>query len=357
MFCFHETVVARFARLTLLGGMVGLLLLLTDLPVRAGPAPDQPKKEEPKKEEPKKVDPKDAVPFPQFPDVPVPPGFDAEQFKRIQMEHLRIREEARKQIEELRRGLPGAFPDANNFFLPPNFQADFVGSDRRPRENRLGANLESPSPALVEQLDLPKDQGIVLNDFKVDSPASKAGMKKNDILLELDGKAVPSKIEDAVKLFNDIKPNTPVDATVLRKGKKETVKGISLPEIKAEEKPRPGAVPVPNVAAPPLPNPPPLLPPGGLPQGADNSSIQMIRTPTSFTTRYAKNGGYIALSGKMVDDKAVVEEITISTGRDTKKFKTVDEVPEEAREQVKTLLKMTEKGTASTAELENKPKN
>ena len=193
----------------------------------------------------------------------------------------------------------------------------------------------------------------MLQEIKADSAASKSGLKKNDILLELDGKSVPSKVEDATKVLNDIKPKTPVDATVLRKGKRETVKGIELPEAKAEETPRAGKRQEPaKPEVPAFPRLQPQFPLGGG-QGAA-SNIQMIRTNDSFTTRYRKDGGYIALTGKMNGNKAEVEEIMISTGKDTKKFKTVEEVPEDMRDQVKALLRMTEKGTVSTLELEIK---
>jgi hypothetical protein len=342
----------------LLGCVLGSSILLSGLTLRAAPAPDDTKKEEPKKDAPRKVDPNDVDPFPPLPDV-LPPGFDPEIIKRIQMDQKRIHEQMRKQMEEIRKQIeqmhqlqPGAFPNINGI-LPPDLQPGFAAPERRAKENRLGAALEAPTPALIEQLDLPKDQGVVLNNLKADSPASKAGLKNNDILLQLGGKAVPSNVEDFAKVLNDIKPNTPVDATVMRKGKVETIKGISLPEAPAEEKPQPeknpgGAVPFPKL--------PPLIAGGGLPAGIDNSSLQMTRTPNSFTTRYSNGSGYIALSGKMQDGKAAVEEIIISTGAETKKFKSVEEVPESARDQVNKLLRMTEKGTARAAELENKAK-
>jgi len=342
----------------LLGCVLGSSILLSGWALRTAPAADDAKKDEPKKDAPRKVDPNDDFPFPQLPDV-LPPGFDQDLFKRMQMDQQRVHEQMRKQMEQIRKQIeqmhqlqPGAIPNMNGIF--PDLQPGFAAPELRAKENRLGAALETPTPALIEQLDLPKDQGVVLNNLKADSPASKAGLKNNDILLEIGGKAVPSNVEDFAKVLNDIKPNTPVDATVMRKGKMETIKGISLPEAVTEEKPRsernPGqAVPFPNLQ--------PLIPAGGLPAGVENSSLQITRTPNSFTTRYSNGDGYIALSGKMQDGKAAVEEITISTGKETKKFKSVEEVPESARDQVNKLLRMTEKGSSRAAEPENKAKN
>jgi S1-C subfamily serine protease len=87
-------------------------------------------------------------------------------------------------------------------------------------------------------LDLPKNQGLVLEEIGPNSAAAKAGLKSHDILLELNGKPVSSKIEEFARQLADVKPATPVDAVVMRKGKKETVKGLTLPEVKQSERPR-----------------------------------------------------------------------------------------------------------------------
>ena len=97
--------------------------------------------------------------------------------------------------------------------------------------NRLGVELTKPSDVLCEQLDLPKDQGLVLNNVKAGSAAAKAGLKDNDILLELGGKKVSSQASEFLKTLNDFKTGAKVDAVVLRKGKRETVKDVTLPEV------------------------------------------------------------------------------------------------------------------------------
>ncbi len=73
----------------------------------------------------------------------------------------------------------------------------------------------------------------MVRDVLPDSAASKAGLKRHDVLLELGGKPVPDQIGGLVKLMNDIKADAKVDAVVVRKGKKETIKDLSLPEPKA----------------------------------------------------------------------------------------------------------------------------
>jgi membrane-associated protease RseP (regulator of RpoE activity) len=350
-----------FARWALLGGLCAFCVVASGGILHAAPEPVPPTKEEPKKEEPKKAVPDDPL-VPPLPDLVLPPGFDPAQAQRIQEQLKMMREAMRKQLAEMRQIDPDLFRDfpqrmwLGDFPQRAELPPGLAGIERRTRENRLGANVLSPTPALIDQLDLPKDQGVVIQELKEGSAASKAGLKPNDILLELDGKSVPSKLEDFAKMLDGIKADTAVDATVLRKGKKETVTGIKLPEVKAEEQPRLPALPVPNIQIQPaFPNLPPILPPGALAPGTQTSSVQMIRTQDGFTTRYRKNNEGIAINGKIKDGKAEAEEIVISGNGDTKKYKSVDDVPADMREQVRDLIKLTEKGTATVVVPEKKP--
>ena len=56
-------------------------------------------------------------------------------------------------------------------------------------------------------------------------------MKPNDILLEFNGKPVPNTVHEFVaKLLDNVKADTKVDVVVLRKGKKETINALVVPE-------------------------------------------------------------------------------------------------------------------------------
>ena len=57
------------------------------------------------------------------------------------------------------------------------------------------------------------------------------GLKNNDILLELGGKKVASQPSEFLKALNEFKTGDKVDAVVLRKGKRETVKDVTLPDV------------------------------------------------------------------------------------------------------------------------------
>jgi C-terminal processing protease CtpA/Prc len=97
--------------------------------------------------------------------------------------------------------------------------------------NRLGATVESPSAAVANQLDLPAGQGQVIKNVRADSAAAKAGIQANDILLEVDGKPVSSDMGEFEKTLASLKPETAVDAVVLRKGQKTAIKGLTMPKV------------------------------------------------------------------------------------------------------------------------------
>ncbi|MBI1913751.1 MAG: PDZ domain-containing protein [Planctomycetes bacterium] len=94
---------------------------------------------------------------------------------------------------------------------------------------RLGADLASPDTILIKQLALPEQQGLVIEEVHKDGAAATVGLKEDDVLLELDGKAVPRDVQDFARLLETIEEDTAVDVLVLRRGKKEKLKGLRLP--------------------------------------------------------------------------------------------------------------------------------
>src|SRR5262249_32012672 len=92
----------------------------------------------------------------------------------------------------------------------------------------LGAALEPPGTILVSQLAL-GGQGLLVTSVQPDSPAAQAGFRVHDILWEVDGKAVPANQTEFQKTLAALKPETPVDALVLRKGQRMTLT-LSLPK-------------------------------------------------------------------------------------------------------------------------------
>jgi len=201
---------------------------------------------------------------------------------------------------------------------------------------RLGAEVMPPDGALVDQLDLPKDQGLVLGKVGPNSAAAKAGLKKHDILLELNGKAVSSKLTDFRKFLAGLEANKPIDAVVLRKGKKETIKGLKLPEAKA-------VASGPLADLPAIPNFPGFEGFGGFddlfPRDAANAdSTAITRNNDQFTVTRKHGKTSVTVKGKVVQDKARVESVTIDDGDGKKTYDSLDKVPAAYKKQVQDLV-------------------
>ena len=330
---FHSTRKARptlWLAWTLIGATAAALVVISPS-VKAAPASEaeQPKKEEPKKEEPKKDQPKKTDLPPGFPDLDdlikkLPGSVDPQQMEQFRKEIQKAQEEMRKAVDEIRQlqGRPGGIAG-------PGFPFG------RPHEGRLGVVLSKPADVLADQLDLPKGQGLVLERVEADSAAAKAGLKPNDILLELNGKPVPNDMREFVKNIDDIKPDTAVNATVLRKGKKETVKGLKLPEAKPEQ--------LPGRRLPRI-NIPPIQPGQGLLGNAPGVlTTTVTRRDGNVTTTHHEGALTITITSTTEDGKTKLGEIRVQDGAETNTYQSMDKVPEKYRDKVKGLIEMSEK--------------
>jgi C-terminal processing protease CtpA/Prc len=96
-------------------------------------------------------------------------------------------------------------------------------------EMRFGARFTRPGELLAAHLNLEKGRGLVIEKLEKDQTAEKVGLKAYDVLVEINGKSVPTDIEQFRKLLAEIKPDTAVTLVVLRQGKSETIKDVKLP--------------------------------------------------------------------------------------------------------------------------------
>jgi len=93
----------------------------------------------------------------------------------------------------------------------------------------LGVGVYKINEDFAKLLDLESKKGAVINTVEPGSPADKAGLKRYDVIIELDGKLVEDGDDLQFKIA-DIKPGTKVDLTIIRDGKKKTI------PVKIEEK-------------------------------------------------------------------------------------------------------------------------
>lgn len=267
----------RLWSLATAGGLLSLAVLVAGVGLRADAAApsddqrvaragdddpaqkDEPKKEKGKKDDTKKKSKKDAkdedepkkeekklkiqlngqdIELPDIEEIikNLPQNIDPEKLAEIRKQIEQARGEMRKHMEELRKNMPEG--------LPGRFGPFRSGRMFAAQQGRLGVRVEVPSAVLADQLDLPKGQGLVIEDVTPDSPAAKAGLKSHDILLQFNGKPVPSNPAEFAEALRDIKVDATVDVVVKRKGKEEKIKDVQLPELKTEPKPRkrPGGI-------------------------------------------------------------------------------------------------------------------
>jgi membrane-associated protease RseP (regulator of RpoE activity) len=296
-------------------GAAGLALLAFVFALGAGAAPvpspkpdkqDDAKKDAAKKDEPKKAEDRQpgGLPVPDFPGALAPVPFGLE---------------------------------SRPLLLNP---AGHLG------QGRLGISAQTPSATLAAQLDLPKGQGVVIEEVQPESAAAKAGLKAHDILLELNGKPVADNLADFTRQVQDVKADTPVEVVVLRKGKRETIKGLKLPEAS-------DLVPALGNLVPPLPVLPlvpvvpnfpaaPLLPNLG---GGLGVLVTTFRTNDRFTTRYQEGSLVLTVTGTVADGKAKVSGIEVQDVGKSDKYESVDKVPEQYRDKVTHLVEMSAKNS------------
>jgi beta-lactamase regulating signal transducer with metallopeptidase domain len=347
-------------------GLVALAVLGAGVgrPVAAAPAP-QPEKaraEEPTKEAPLQAE----KPEPEKHDRNSGPAEDPFRVLLAQSpedDATKALMEERERINKILQDLRGnRLPDANlqpgigGAVLAPGMAGGFR------MEGRLGVAVSKPGETLAEQLDLPKGQGLALDRVAPKSAADKAGMKAHDILLELDGKPVPSDPAEFVRQLAEVPADKAVDAVVMRRGKRETLKGLKLPEPKAVG---PGGVRFgfggPG-SLPPMPDPfgnlrapgfgagagfgpgfklnvnPPVFAGGG--KGVMTTTF---RTDDHFTSRHQEGSLVITVTGKVEDGKAKVGEIQVQDGRESHKYDSLEKVPEAYRDKAKHLSDLVEK--------------
>lgn len=276
--------------------------------------------------------------------------------------------ESRKQIENARKQLQ-AIPQVGGFgggfgggviqIFPGNAQGFNVAPAFGGVNGRLGAIVQTPEPLVANQLRLPENEGLVVTEVMPNSPAAKAGLQKHDILLELDGKKVPSDLTAFQRNLADIKTDTEVNARVLRKGQQETVKGLKLAEANNNLAPPFQALPfgVPGIQIAPAIVPP--LPPGvpnpvPFPGGAAGGPIQLQvignaianggeATAISianddFTIKHTSGAMKVVIQGKRENGQVTPSDITIEDGDTKVRAQATQQVPERYLATVNRLL-------------------
>ena len=283
---------------------------------------------------------------PKAPLAPIPPlgnGADWEDLFQPFDQLDNLPEQLREQMKQLREQMKQFRQQFQQQGGGGLLQFDPLGGFGRPmtgnRQQRLGVQIRVPSSTLIEQLDLPAGQGLVIEEVAPNSAAAKAGIKPHDVLLELDGKPVSNNPAELLRQVAQIKANTPVDAVVLRKGRKETIKGLTLPEVKADTAlaPRPlfGQLPGNWNFGGGF---------GGFGGFGQGTSTSIQRQNNDFTALHSYNDVKLTVKGTINEGKAVIQEVVVEKAGQKDTYTDVEKVPAEYRGKVKKLAEMSVTG-------------
>jgi hypothetical protein len=247
---------------------------------------------------------RETVTFP--PPVIFPPGLDPDHAQRMreQMERTRrMMQEAMERSRQHQQRMLEMMRRNQNAFPAPAFPGMARST---PAPGRLGVQVKVPSPTLVDQLDLPKGQGLVIEEVLPESAAAKAGIKPHDVLLEVNGQVVSDDPAKFAKSVLDLPAKKAMGAVVLRKGKKETLKGLTLPERQAAapDVPEINNFPIPALPRVELPRVDVQVPAFGgfnafAGAGAGNVMTTTFRNRDRFTTRHQEGNLVITVTGKV----------------------------------------------------------
>jgi serine protease Do/serine protease DegQ len=112
------------------------------------------------------------------------------------------------------------------FAIPINFAASVMSSlieTGTVTRGYLGVTTETVTADVAEQLGLPKDaKGVAITDISPDGPAERAGLKRSDVILTIDGKQV-SSLEELRLGIAQMPPDSKVKVKLMRDGKELTL--------------------------------------------------------------------------------------------------------------------------------------
>jgi serine protease Do len=94
-------------------------------------------------------------------------------------------------------------------------------ADGKVTRGYLGVKIQALTPELATQLELSGQTGTLVGEVTSNSPAEKAGLKKNDAIIEFDGKSVTDSRHLRL-MVAEKPPGSNVSVKVFRDGKEQT---------------------------------------------------------------------------------------------------------------------------------------
>jgi serine protease Do len=102
----------------------------------------------------------------------------------------------------------------------------------------LGVSIQPVTPDLAKELGMKNEKGALIADVMDGSPADKVGLRRGDVITELNGKSVED-ISELRNMVADISPGKEVTIKYFRDGNFKTVK-VTIEELPAQVQQLPG---------------------------------------------------------------------------------------------------------------------
>ena len=112
-----------------------------------------------------------------------------------------------------------------SFAIPIDYAMDVVDQLKEKgyvARGWLGVSIQEVTSELAEALDMEVPKGALISQIIEDSPAEKSGLKEEDVILFFDGEEIFYS-SDLPLTVGAIKPDSRVNAMILREGKKKTI--------------------------------------------------------------------------------------------------------------------------------------
>jgi len=97
----------------------------------------------------------------------------------------------------------------------------------------LGVQVQVVTPEIAKSFGLSEPQGALVAEVHPDTPAEKAGIKREDIIIEYNGQPI-KEMNELPRLVAGTPPGTKTTVKVLREGKEKTFP-ITVTELKEEQ--------------------------------------------------------------------------------------------------------------------------
>lgn len=134
----------------------------------------------------------------------------------------RLSETYREMLKSLLGGRPGLDPEPPTPPAPPKKPAPPKPAPKPAAKPWLGFQPEEVPDEIRAQLDLPEGVGLLVSEVVAGSPAEKAGLRRNDILVKIDGAEVKGE-KDLAGFMAKARPGQKAALMILRKGKSQAL--------------------------------------------------------------------------------------------------------------------------------------